>query len=196
MSEETTNTSGQNASHDNLIREIIVMEEEMFTAVNSSNPDAKSTCQEQLKTFELMRWMTHSVHSGEYLACYLQDLKAAVEADRNMMTEKYAIMQGLIPMVLNDGILFIVTTEWAWLEDLKKEYPNIFANQQQSIFKAYLQGELQTLSDECLDLYAKDVQEGLDSGKNLIKGRYENLYGRLGYKSLEEVEAKAKTAAA
>ena len=77
-----------------LLEKIIAREAAMFIAVKASEP---ADCQEMLKTFYLMREMSHSVLAADTLTSYLQDLETAAAAGRNLMTEKYARMENLIP---------------------------------------------------------------------------------------------------
>lgn len=70
-----------------LLEKIIAREAAMFIAVKASEP---ADCQEMLKTFYLMREMSHSVLAADTLTSYLQDLETAAAAGRNLMTEKYA----------------------------------------------------------------------------------------------------------
>lgn len=169
-----------------LVEPIIDLEQDMFVAVRAL--DESSVCQENLKTFRLMRWMTHSAHGEEFLESYLQDLVEATQAGRNLMTEKYAIMEGYFPSTITETMKFIVFSEKRWMEDLKKRYPNIFRDQ--GNFQRYIEADLQILSQRSLQFYYKEVMDGLNTECNLVEERYENLYRRLGYCSLEEVNAR------
>ncbi|MFY9398109.1 MAG: DUF4125 family protein [Desulfomonilia bacterium] len=77
-----------------LIQLIIELELAMFRKVNARG---NAPCQEMPETFRAMRWMAHSVLSEGTLSSYLDDLKTAAEAGRNLMTEKYARMDNFIP---------------------------------------------------------------------------------------------------
>ena len=57
-----------------LLEKIIAREAAMFIAVKASEP---ADCQEMLKTFYLMREMSHSVLAADTLTSYLQDLEKA-----------------------------------------------------------------------------------------------------------------------
>lgn len=170
-----------------LVKSIIDAEQEMFVEVRSL--DGVSPCQERLKTFRLMRWMTHSAHNDDFLKSYFQDLAKARQEGRNLMTEKYAVMDGYIPSEVTETMKFIVFSETQWMDDLKKRYSNIF--KRQGGFKAYLEADLQVLSQRSLRLYYKEVLAGINAERNLVEERYENLYKLLGHNSLEEVNAKA-----
>ena len=181
-----------NDNRESVIDSIIDLEQDMFTAVN--NRGGASRSQQRLKTFRLMRWMTRSVHALDYLESYLKDLQAAKEAGRNLMTEKYAKMEGLIPSNVTAEISFVVDTEATWMDELKAKYPLCFSSQGQG-FKTYAASELQTLSPQSMELYSKEVKDALVAGRNLLQERYENLYRRLGYASLDLVEQEAENKA-
>ena len=172
-----------------LIKSIIDIEQDMFVSVQTSE---SSPCQENLKTFRVMRWMNHSTHGDEFLDSYYQDLVEAQQEERNLMTEKYAIIQGLIPSNVTDTMNYIILFETQWLGELKEKYPNLF--RKVGGFNAYFEAELQVISKKSLDLYHKEVMDGVNTDRNLVKERYENLYRYLGYNSLEEVNAKSAPA--
>lgn len=74
-----------------------------------------------LKTFYLMREMSHSVLAADTLTSYLQDLETAAAAGRNLMTEKYARMENLIPSLNENELIYkIVDIEREWLSEYIK----------------------------------------------------------------------------
>ena len=104
-----------------LLEKIIAREAGMFIAVKASEP---ADCQEMLKTFYLMREMSHSVLAADTLTSYLQDLETAAAAGRNLMTEKYARMENLIPSLNENELIYkIVDIEREWLAEVHKKYP-------------------------------------------------------------------------
>ncbi len=178
------------SSRDTIIQAIVNIEEAMFDRV--TNEGGRASCQDQLKTFRMMREIVQVAHSNAFLNEYLKFLTEAQEAGRNLMTEKYAIMQGLIPKDLNDTMEYIVSTEMAWMEEIKKQYPNLF--KKEGRFRDYLEGEIQTFSDECVHLYYQEIVEAEMAKKNLVRVRYEKLYELLGRGSLAEANEKAGAA--
>lgn len=177
-------TSNNNA----IIDRIIAEEWEMFASVNTHEPVA---CQHRYKTFQLMRWMTHSIHTREFLKSYLADLTHAKATGRNLMTEKYARMERQIPPLkdrrMQALIKEITGIEANWMKELRKCYSLIFADQADS-FLNYAGCELETLSDQSITLYHKEVVDALAKGRNLISERYENLAKKLGYDSLGHMD--------
>lgn len=168
-----------------LTRFIIDIEQDMFASVQTSE---LSSCQENLKTFRVMRWMNHSTHGDEFLDSYFQDLVDAQQEGRNLMTEKYAIIQGLIPSDVTETMESVIYFETQWLGALKDRYPNLL--KRFGGFKPYFEAELQVISEKSLDLYHKEIIDGVKAGRNLVQERYENLYRYLGHNSLEEANAK------
>ena len=75
---------------DSMIQEIIDREWEMFDKTN--NIGGRAPCQENKKGFIANRMCQFLAWNEEMLASYLEDLKAAKDADRNLLVEKYARM--------------------------------------------------------------------------------------------------------
>ena len=171
-----------------ILEEIIEIELDMFQRVRASEPSA---CQERPETFRAMRRMTHGVLSTETLESYLEDLKEAKAAERNLLTEKYARMQDLIPpLKFNPDIEDIVEIEARWTKELSQKYPHAFKGEPG--FELYLHSELETYSDRTLELYFGDVSKADGEGRNLAEEGYAMLFQEIGLGSLAEVEVKAK----
>lgn len=172
-----------------IIDAIVDLELQMFQSVNA-RPGEGQACQEHPDTFKIMRWMHHSVLTPATLSSYLQDLQVAVEQERNLVTEKYARMEGQIPQLKdNPRIYQIAEIECAWMKDLRRRFPNTIRGEENS-FQNYLICELETYSDETLEHLWGDIKEAQVRSLNLPELRYRNLFRRMGYKSLEEVEKK------
>lgn len=176
-----------------LIEEIVAREWAMMQAVVS---DGRSLCQQRPGTFRAMRTMTHSVLSRDTLASYLGDLRIAGEDGRNLVTEKYARMEGTIPPLSSSPLIpRIVAIESAWMRGLCGAFPSAF-RESVAYFERYASAELETYSDPTLTLLYRDVLAAREAGRNLVRERYENLFASLGEGSLAEVEARARAAAA
>lgn len=173
-------------SDSDLITKIVQIELEMFKSVNSST---HSPCQDNLKTFQPMRWMHYSTLPEYFLESYLDDLQTAQSADRNFMTEKYARMENKIPPLSTSPLIEnIVNTEISWMRDVATLFPKIFRGNGEG-FQRYISCELEVLSDRSLELLWKAVSKARTEGRNLVRERYENLFRKLGYASLAEREA-------
>jgi hypothetical protein len=174
-----------------LVDEIVEREWEMMRTVVS---DGRSLCQERPGTFRAMREMTHSVLSRDTLASYAGDLRNAALAGRNLVTEKYARMEGKIPPVSACPLIpRIVAIEAAWMEELCTAFPSTFRPAAAS-FERYASCELETWSDTTLSLLYRDVLAAREAGRNLVRERYESLFAKLGRGSLAEVEEGARAA--
>ena len=176
-----------------LVEEIVEREWNMMSAVVS---DGRSLCQERPGTFRAMREMSHSVLSRDTLASYLGDLENAHVDGRNLVTEKYARMEGQIPPLSECPLIpRIVAIESAWMKELCAAFPLTFQAAVSS-FAAYESCELETYSDTTLTLLYRDVLAAREMGRNLVRERYEHLFGKLGQGTLVEVEARTREKAA
>lgn len=182
-----------NNEKESLIKDIIQIEWEMFSSVNASEPNS---CQEDRKTFQVMRWMSYSAFDEKLLKSFLDNLKQAKEDERNLMTEKYGKMEGIIPHIEESAdINRIADAEQKWMKEVSQKYPLTFPtnpNNKESNFTNYLKCELETYSEDTLSQYAALVKNSLDSEKNLVEERYNNLFVKMGYKSLADKESKEK----
>lgn len=170
-----------------LIQDIIQREEAMFLAVRASEP---SDCQDRIKTFRMMRKMTHWVMPETFLESLRQDLARAEYAGRNLMTEKYARMENKISWANpNPLIADIVDIESQWHDALRKKHPLTFKDQGESS-STYFACELETYSYETVELYYGALTLALSEKRNLVEERYIYLFRGLGYDSIDEMEKK------
>jgi hypothetical protein len=168
-----------------MARQIIDIELDMFQRVKSAE---RSLCQEKPEAFKVMREMTHSVLSIRTLESYLDDLKRAAACGRNLLTEKYARMENLIPPLnTNPVIREIVRIEAMWMKALSERFPQSF-QQSPAAFERYLSSELETYSDRTLELYLKDILPAEKEGSNLAEKRCTVLARKLGYESIGHME--------
>ncbi|MFH1625020.1 MAG: DUF4125 family protein [Pseudomonadota bacterium] len=175
----------QNTKLEELISSIIKIELNMFQRVRSVVP---SLCQERPETFKVMRGMTYSVLSVDTLESYHEDLREAETGGRNLLTEKYARIDNLIPPLKTNALIDqLVEIETTWMEEFAAKHPHILQGQSAG-FRCYLASELETYSDRTIDLYVKDVLKARKEGRNLAEERYETLAECLGYDSLADME--------
>ncbi len=170
---------------EDLITKIIEIEWEMFSKVN--NRGGKASCQEEPKNFEIIRSSNFISWSEATLESYLNDLQEAKKVKRNLMTEKYARMEGLIPPPNSEVLSLIdkiVALECKWLEELAAKSPQyiparpIYSRQdtpQVVSSETYSRGELATYSKKTLELYYQDILEM--SQKNI--NRIEVIFSRM-----------------
>ena len=174
-----------------LIGEIVEKELGMFQAVNNQN--GPSPCQERPEAFRLMRWMLFSAMQVDFLESYLADLETAEKSGRNLMVEKYARMDNLIPPVSEDmdKVAAITDVEARWVRELSSKYPATFP-ENAGMFRRYHSAELEMFSMKTLSLYEVRLSEALDKGENLARIRYENMAEKIGLPSLDEREADVR----
>ncbi len=176
--DETSLSSKKNEDRQKLLDEIIKLELDMFVQVRTNEP---SLCQERPDTFKAMRRMTHIVLSTNTLQSYLIDLQKAKPDGRNLLTEKYARMDGRIPPLKENRLIGdIVKIEKAWMRELSEKYPYSF-NTGPGNFEIYLSSELETYSDETLKLYFADIDRAVKEGRNLAEERFAELSRQLGH---------------
>lgn len=174
-----------------LIDDIIALELEMFLAVRSRE---RSLCQERPEAFRLMREITHAVLSDEFLEAYLRDVRLAAGQGRNLMTEKYALMEDLIPAENDDPAVWeIVKAESDWRREVAAQFPRSVHPDGHEGFCLYLECELQTYSAQTLAAYSKCIEAARAQSRNLVRERYELLMRKLGHESLAACEVSIKT---
>lgn len=173
-----------------ILNAIIQLETEMYRSLNTKPP----ITDDKLPPFRLMRWMTYSVLSDETLSSWLSDLRLAKLSSRNVLTEKYALMDNTIEHFhLSPLIPQIVESEVAWMDKLHDLYPRTIKRDSKNVelFHRYSLCELESWSDESLRLYLADVTAALAEGRNLCEERYNNLNRRVGHGTLAELENAA-----
>ena len=180
-------TTNEGEKSGELLNKIIEIELRMFEQVRTSEP---SLCKDRPETFIAMRGMTHSVLSTKTLQSYLEDLRRARVEGRNLLTEKYARMDNRIPPLKDNPLINdIVELESGWMRELSQKYPRSFRSGSGS-FELYLSNELETYSDDTLQLYFADVSRAEKEGRNFAEERYTKLSRQIGYSSINEMERK------
>lgn len=171
-----------------IVEEIIGLELDMFLAVK--NRGGTSICQERPESFRIMREMTHEVLPDTVLDSYLADLRRAVSDGRNLMTEKYALMEGLIPIRNASPLIAeIVQIESEWRKEVAAQFPRSVQPDGHEGFCVYLGCELQTYSEKTLSEYLDYARSAQQELRNLVRDRYEILMRKLGYESLAHCES-------
>ena len=152
-----------------LIATIIDIEWNMFSTVK--NRGGKASCQEEPDTFRIIRTSNFMNWSSATLESYLQDLEEAKKTGRNLMTEKYARMEGMFPPPEGETVSLInkiVAIECCWLEEMAEKSPHL--KPARPIYSAddsayvtssetYARGELATYSKRTIELYYQDLME-------------------------------------
>ena len=194
------------------LKEIVDLEWAMFHEVQSL--DGPAACQQDPKTFEIMRSSQLAAWSEEVAVSYLDDLKRARTTGRNLMTEKYARMmeytspcefrriapnlpaldQSAVPVIERLSHLSV-----RWMEELVAKYPRLGAqgrpihalddNRYLTSFETYNRGELSTYSARTLQLLEEHYLRLTAAGVNPAEKILEHTVARSGFSSLEAAEA-------
>ena len=198
-----------------LIAEIVAMEWKMFQ--NVTNVGGRASCQDDFKTFSIMRSSQAIAWSEATLASYLEDLAEAQEHGRNLLTEKYArmmeftapgeyarIQHHLPPLEQETQLLIdrIATINLAWEEELSAKFPYIRLRGRPAStsddtphltsIETYLRGELATYSTRTLALYYQNVLEQKAANINGAQLVLAATMQRYGFSSLESANEVMK----
>jgi uncharacterized protein DUF4125 len=180
---------------DRFMQEILDREWEMFQKVKSAAP---ASCQDSPDTFRQVRGSIFQLWPRKLMAAYLIELRTAKRKGRNLITEKYARMDNLIPPVNTNPVIGkIVVIEEKWQEEIQQKYPGLYARTCRSTdqtndgnnFSIYLQCELETYGDVALDVYYEWVDQARRADMNYSLTMLNHIALNSGFKSIEEAEA-------
>lgn len=198
-----------------LIAQVVAIEWEMFQKV--SNIGGRASCQDNIKTFTVMRSTQTSAWSEAVLSSYLEDLKEAKANGTNLLTEKYArmmeftspaeyanIQQHLAPIEDDKKLLIdkIVEINVLWSKELQIKFPYVRQrgrptsaeddNRYITSLETYLRCELATYSMRTVLLYYQNVLEQKSNNINGAELVMADMVKQYGFKSLEEANQQLK----
>ena len=198
--------------------EILDIEWDMFQSVQGI--DGPASCQQDRKTFSIMRSSQLAAWDQATAESYLGDLRRAKAAGRNLMTEKYARMmqytspcefrriEGGIPPLESDAAPLIERLSERsvrWMEELAAKYPYVGAqgrairssgdNPHAPSFETYNRGELATYSTQTLRLLEERYSQLEAEGENPAEVILRDTVRQYGYSSLEKAEAAQRARA-
>ena len=197
---------------DETIARIIEIEWDMFQHVN--NIGGRASCQDNKRTFVIMRQSQFENWTDELLHAYLVYIVKAEAEGRNLIAEKYGRMmkytapkyyeeqiKPYVPALSEkaeqtiDDIIAIVVP---WEVEFAKKYPKLGGASRPTTsegdasgftsVETYLRGELETYSEELLDMYLDYMNELKTEGKSISvmnRAATARLYG---YDSIEAAE--------
>lgn len=177
-----------------LIDLVLDAEWQMFVSVRSARPAA---CQRAPDNFKAIRSSLFATWTPPMLDSYLDDLDRAASSGRNLLAEKYARMDNLIPPLSESPLIdMIVTIENNWQDSLRQEYPALYRRCCRSMdetgdgrnFGVYLGCELETYGDLTLRLYFENVATAVSEKRNLAVEALERLVRKQGYRDLAHAE--------
>lgn len=176
-----------------MIEAIVTIEWEMFNNVDTCEP---ASCQNSPESFWEIRTSIYEEWPGLLLYSYLQDLIAAKAEGRNLVVEKYARMDNLLPPLEENPLINdIVRIEAGWQEEIRDQYPTLYQYVCRTTdtgddynFSIYLKAELETYGDKTIEYYHKHVSEAESNNENLTLNMLERLVKKRGYESLDHAE--------
>jgi hypothetical protein len=143
-----------------------------------------------MEDMQLHRRGQFSSWSSATCASYLEDLRGAKSAGKNLMTLKYARMDDLMPPLSENPLIPRIREHFLrWQKEVMVRYPNIMRGARHlDDFSNYLGAELETYSKKTLELLAEDVEACLRNGGNMSLEVFRFLAGQAGYASLDQME--------
>lgn len=178
-----------------LLERVLNLEWEMFVRVKSAE---SVVCQSAPDKFRAVRGSVFMMWTAEMLTAYLEQIESAKVQGRNLLTEKYARMDNLIPPLTDSPYIDeIVEINEIWQRELEEKYPALYkrccrtmeATGDGNNFSIYLHSELETYGDSTLGLYYLNVKSAYDKNLNLSIEVLEHLVQKSGYKNLEHAES-------
>lgn len=195
-----------------IISKILDLEWEMFQ--KTRNIGGRASCQDDKRTFYLMRESQWSIFSKRALEQYYRDLCEAESQGRNMVSEKYGYMmesydpegfeeiKAMLPEKSVEErklVEEIVALHLGWYEEVRARFPHFAArgrvlhSSEDRIgdvsIETYLRGELKTGSRAFLEICLSDFQQCKGEGRNLVEENYQAMAKAYGYEDLEDAEA-------
>ncbi|GAB2025355.1 DUF4125 family protein [Lactovum odontotermitis] len=197
-----------------IIDEIVQMEWEMLQKVRGL--DGRAACQNDHGTFYIMRFSNYAPWPEALLLSYTQDLKRAVDENRNLVLEKYAYMMSLsdsayykanladflprpnpyLAKMIREIVDYLLDCE----QKLQEKYPKICTKGRKlntsefdvrfASIETYATGELRTYSAKTLRLFLDFVREEKARGGNLAVEIRTIMVQMYGYASLDEAEER------
>jgi len=200
---------------EHIIKEILSKEWKMF--IDVQNKGGKALCQEDNKTFTIMRSSQFESLPINILESYFHDLAVAERQGRNIMTEKYArMMESTAPLeyeeiknilveidsVSQKYIEEIIPIFLDWEKEFRLESPflssisrPVFSSEDSlssTSFETYLKAEWSTYSSDTLRLYYNFIQKMAKNNINFSRQIQSNIITKYGYHSLQEANDSVK----
>lgn len=194
-----------------LVEQLVKEEWDFFQKVQGEN--GRASCQDDWKTFHVMRAGQALAWNDDIVQSWLDDLADYRKQGRNPMMEKYARMmeytepaeyekiKPLLPSVDETNYALarhLTDCMVAWVEQAREQYPNVCGagrplhsnedSDAETSLETYDLCELQTYSMKTLQLLADRYDEAQEQGENLYVTTQENTAKLQGYGSLAEAE--------
>lgn len=175
-----------------LVDSILNVELDQFLSVTA---DDIYSCQQSPDSFLLYRKAQFDTWDEATLESYLDDLHKATEAGVNLMTVKYAYMDGQLEITQDSYYLYAIVEQlFQWQISLFDQYPILKKDSRpldedskdSTSFKTYLTAELCTYSEKTLLRLYEHIQQMVADSQNMSEMIYHNTLKSYGYSSLED----------
>jgi hypothetical protein len=211
MDSSTDNIIEAECGVDDAIGRIIEIEWEMFDQVQ--NEGGRADCQDDFRTFFIMRLSQFEAWNADMVHSYLRDLLAARSAGENRLSHKYGYMtaisdpresERLEEALPNPGderrrLARALTDRQLLLhERAMKKYPLLAGRGRllrtrdeapgETSIETYMLGELLTYSKRTLRLFEAHLDELEAAGKNFVEMNLNNIVRMYGFASIENAE--------
>ncbi len=179
------------------------------------NKGGRAFCQNDWPTFKIMRKSQYLNWTEPMLVQYIMDFEGALQAGRNMITEKYGYMmestrpeefaeiKKKLPEVTEKKRALVdalAKIHVEWTEDFGKRYPTLIKHARtihssedvprDTSSETYLKGELYTYTDIMLSMYGRFIVENYKAGINLTEKTVLNTVRMYGYADLDDAASK------
>ena len=180
----------------------------MFQTVE--NAGGRADCQDDYKTFHIMRKSQFMTWDTATLSSYKNDLISASKSNRNLISEKYAYMMEntylseyqkiacLLPEISNKKMELINKIMEIHLQEtyvFNREYPEISRgmrpvktedDEKDTSMETYLKSELKTYSEKTLSCYINHLSEMKKNRQSIVYLIFENTAKEYGFESIED----------
>lgn len=211
--EDSRTVNPATAKHNELVDTIVALEWEAFD--KTQNEGGRASCQDDWKTFSIMRKSQYMTWTNEMLESYINDFEQANARGWNLITEKYARMEASTAPEEYEKIKDslperdakqlaiveeIVKIQVEFMESFAEDYPKTAEgarsihtyedSEYNTSYETYLRGELLTYSPETLSLYGQYVISYVKQEKNLTYEIMNNTARLYGFASVDEMEKR------
>ena len=190
-----------------------MLQVEFFLFQQVQNRGGRASCQDDFRTFQIMRGSQFSAWPTDLCESYWRDLDGALPAGRNLLTEKYARMmettfpaeyhaiKAFLPPFSPEQLVRIdqiSAVQYRMAAAVYAAYPLTCSASRPLLpdpkrphvtsSMTYLRGELSTYSLRTLTLYWEYLSQLEANGGNLVKEILENTVRQYGYVDLDARE--------
>ncbi len=199
-----------------LINEIIALEWDFFGRVR--NEGGRAPCQDDFRTFDIMRGSQYEAWDEETLESWHRDLAEAKDCGRNPLAEKYGYMTLIDEPEENGALAWLLPSVSEEKKKLARAIVERLAPQNSAFaerwpllaararplrgtggecvsIETYQTGELMTYSENTLKLLSRRITELEAQGTRYAELVIENGLKRRGFRSIDDAEEFLRSAA-